>query len=1233
MSIKNEKKWTDAQKDAMNTKGKTLLVSAAAGSGKTATLTQRIINSLTDENDPADISKMLIVTFTRAASAELRSRISEALTKELAKNPASKHLNSQIIKLAGAQICTIDAFYIDLIRSNFSHLGISPSFRIADGAEDALLASSVMSDVVDRFYETEPDFPRLVECFGNARSIDNVNSVFISLSERCSNIPEGILYLKNYAQKLEKDSDGDFFSSEIGGIIRDSAKDFAVHATRALSSAIEHISSYEEFSSYYYPAFSELLDFCNKLWELLSLERGAYEECRKHLDSYVLTPLPKGKKKFEDSEEMLRYKELRTDINLDIKTLYNASFATPHESVQLAMKDTARYTMIIYRLLEEFESRMDEEKKRRNYMTFADVRRYALKLLVESDGTPTPIAKAYSERYSDIYIDEYQDVDRVQDLIFSSIAKKDNRFMVGDIKQSIYCFRGAEPQLFAEYRSAFPALRSKEASSSDSASIFMSSNFRCDKNIIDFTNTVCSYLFNYCGASLGYTKNDDLVWGKIPPSDDYESPSVKVDIIIPPKKPTAAQIKKGAAAIDPSLFLSSEEYEAKFVASEIKRLIDTETLADGSRIRPCDIAVLTRKHAPKEILARELSALGIKTSGGEEDRYFADPDVMMMICLLNAIDNPHRDVYLAGALRSPVFSFTLEDLIIIRKEMDPAYSLYDALLCYTDRENDLADKCRGFLKYLDTWRDISASMPVDRLLRTVLDSPPLVASGIETSQEGNENGGNLLLLYEYARKFENGSFKGLGGFIDFINTMMEDGRKIEAPEKAHSEDQVVLITSHHSKGLEFPVCFLFGCGKRFTDPTSTDSLVFDTHAGLALKLSDSTGFATLNTPLRKAIFARKRSAELEEEMRILYVAMTRARERLYITATGSNEEKMLAHAQTIAFLPSRYSIMSCNSYIQWILTALTASENKDPYILNFHTLPMPSSADSLSGEEVSIIAEDESPEKLDIPTKQIEPDEALLARLKDKFAFKYAYGDLNRIPSKLSVSRLSPDVLDENDTSTDLISEKKAAIPDFFRDNAKAIKKAMERGTATHLFLQFCNFSYAYKNGVREEFSRLLAKGFLPRDAEDLIRFEELESFFKSELCQIILNSQRVIREQRFNIFLSPDEFTHDEEFLSKIKDEKLAVQGVIDLIIIDKNGKLSLFDYKTDRLSKADLADDTLASDKIHELHAMQLSYYKKAAEMLFERKCDRLAVYSTHAAKIFDIKPIPLDYPENIR
>lgn len=1228
--MSTERKWTDAQKDAMNTRGKTLLVSAAAGSGKTATLTQRIINSLTDESNPSDISKMLIVTFTRAAAAELRSRISEALSAELAKNPTSKHLNSQILKLASAQICTIDAFYIDLIRTNFSYLGISPNFRIADGAENALLASSVMADVVDSFYESEPEFPRLVECFGGARSIDNVNAVFISLCDKCANIPEGILYLKNFAEQLMNDSDKDFFASPMGTVIRDSVLDLALHAEKGLSLALAHIETNADYTAYYHSAFEELSAYCKRLISLLRLEDGGYGACRELLAAYSLPALPKGKKSFEDGEEMLFYKKIRTEISNDIKALYSSSFATPPESVKRAMEETAKYTMMIYRLLCEFELRMDEEKKRRNYMTFSDVRRYALKLLVDEHGERTAVAKAYAERYTDIYIDEYQDVDRVQDLIFSSIAKENNRFMVGDIKQSIYVFRGAEPTLFAEYREAFPDIHSKEARSSDSASIFMSSNFRCDKNIIDFTNAVCSFLFKYCGANLGYTQKDDLEWGKKPSDKDYVSPLVHVDIIIPPKKPTAAQIRKGATPVDPSLFLSNDEYEAKFIAAEIRRLLDGETLADGKRIRPSDIAVLTRKHAPKLLLTKELNALGIKTSGGEEDRYFADPDVMMMISLLNAIDNPHRDVYLAGALRSPLFEFSLEEMISIRSCADSSLSLFDSLLLYAEKEDGLSEKCRDFLSALDEWRDLSASMPVDRLLRTILDSERVVASALESNQTDTD-GGNLLLLYEYARKFENGSFKGLGGFIDFINTMMEEGRKIDAPEKALSDEQVVLITSHHSKGLEFPVCFLFGCAKRFTDPSSNESLVFDHHVGLALKLSDGTSFASVNTPLRKAIFARKRVSELEEEMRILYVAMTRARERLYITATGTSEEKMLAAAKTQAFLPSRYSLFSSASYIQWILTALLSSDRSDFYELNFHELPMPTSVAPTEAFDAPI-AENGVPALAEGGCANITPDGELFKLLEEKFAFEYGYKDLKRVPAKISVSRLSPDVLDENDISVDLIKEKKAALPDFFRQGERHSKKAADRGTATHLFLQFCDFERARRLGVEEEFNRLYSKGFLPKDAGELIRFDELERFFESELCDIVLNAKEVIREQRFNLFLPPDEFTRDKEFLAKIKDESLAVQGVIDLAVIDKDGRLYLFDYKTDRLTKEELANDSQASRKLNELHALQLSYYKKAAELLFDRKCERLAVYSTHASRLFDIEPIPLDYPKDI-
>jgi ATP-dependent helicase/nuclease subunit A len=364
--------------------------------------------------------------------------------------------------------------------------------------------------------------------------------------------------------------------------------------------------------------------------------------------------------------------------------------------------------------------------------------------------------------------------------------------------------------------------------------------------------------------------------------------------------------------------------------------------------------------------------------------------------------------------------------------------------------------------------------------------------------------------------------------------------------------------------------------------------------------------------MREAILARTSNKQMEEEMRVLYVALTRARERLYLTASsGANLDGFFANAKANASFPDRYTIMQkCSSYLDWVFLAMNGKDSSsyDLEIIPYNDI-------SLCDEKISVKEE----------TVSAAADAELTERLKKEFAFKYKYASLSRVPSKLSVSRLYPDVLDENDSSATLYDEtiEKAEIPAFFAESAPTRASGAERGTATHLFLQFCDFDNAHRNGTDEELSRLLEKKFLPVGASELIYKNELDAFMRSELIDLILSARSVIREQRFNVELSAKGFTSDEELLSMMENDKLAVQGVIDLILIDEDGNVSLFDYKTDRLSKAELENEALAAKRMNDAHGLQLTYYAKAVELLFGRRCSRISVYSTHAARLFEITP----------
>ncbi|MBR2353868.1 MAG: UvrD-helicase domain-containing protein, partial [Clostridia bacterium] len=692
------KNWTPAQCAAMNITNKNLLISAAAGSGKTATLTQRIINKLTDPDHPMDISTMLIVTYTNAAADELKSRIFQAVSEELAKNPSDKYLTDQLIKLGNARICTIDSFCLELIRANFSVLDISPSFRIADPAELELLEITVMEEAIEYFYETVDTFPSLAECLVGTRDSARLSEILLRLANKSNSLPEGIEFLRIHAKETAEQAENgiDFLSTRFGEVLRAETIDTVEHYGKFFDEAYEFVLTPDMepwLASIQYDR-----SFNQALLEALRHPTKGYELTRATLASF--SPIRfSSLKKGSATEESDRIKAMRADINPKIKKLYEKSFSKSPETLQRAMKDTAHYTDILYRLLYLYESRMEEEKNRRGIKTFHDIRRLAMKLLVKDDGTPTEIARQYSEEFTEIYIDEYQDVDRVQDQIFRSIAKENNRFMVGDIKQSIYGFRGAEPSLFAEYREKFPP-HDKATADGSSATVFMSENFRCDKNVIDFTNIVCSRIFYACEKSIGYCPEDDLRFSKALPHDAYVSPKAQVAVL------TVPSAKKGpnpSGEEDPPI---AKEIEAEYIAGEIERLIRTEKKADGSAILPGDIAVLFRYRSMGPYLSDALNRHGILTSESDGERYFENPDVLLVLSLLNTVDNPHRDIFLTGTLCSPLFGFHMNDIIAIRQMADESYSLYDAMLICKDGESELSARCRAFDEILTEYRSL-----------------------------------------------------------------------------------------------------------------------------------------------------------------------------------------------------------------------------------------------------------------------------------------------------------------------------------------------------------------------------------------------------------------------------------------------------------------------------------------------------------------------------------------------
>ena len=1199
--VQMEKKWTPAQSLAIDTRDKTLLVCAAAGSGKTAALTERIIRSLTDKDSPADIRDMLVVTFTRAAAEELRQRIYSALSDSLSKDPENKHLCEQIINISNARICTIDSFYLDVVRADFDKLDISPSFRTADSAELDVLAKSVMEDTVDDFYEKLGDeFSNLAECFVSVRNSAALSDIFLDLYSSLESIPEGVEFIKEAADKMSLESEGDFFGSSYGKTAVQKILRVASYHLSIYEEVCEKIIADELIAPAYLSTFAYEKDFLSKLVSLA--EKENYASAYAHIRSYTSNRLTAPKKGY-DKESAELFKSARDEFKGDIIGLSKSFFGISPENISSATKKTAYILDLVYRLLSEFEARFNAEKKQKNVCSFSDIRRYAMKLLVNSDGTPTETAIEYSEKFSQIYIDEYQDVDRVQDMIFRSIAKPTARFMVGDIKQSIYSFRGAEPQVFAAYRKEFPSANTEDSSlpENDSLSIFMSNNFRCDKNVIDFTNAVCSYVFSECADSMGYTAEDDLVFSKI--TENRACPELPVEVtVIVPSEDDAEESDNTEEE------LGSKEAEARFIASKICELLRDGKKADGSPIKKNDIAVLFRTNAMGAYVKKALSEANIACSDNTDDRYFENPDVLLTLCLLNVIDNPQRDIYLAGLLRSPFFDFTLDELIEIRHSYSYSYSMYDALCEYGEaKDGDLAKKCRDFNERLSSYRDAAASLTVDKLLRYLYDSDIFASSGLVY----NDTSDNLQRLYEYARSFEGSSFKGLYNFIVYINKIIEEKTKLSSPPASSSEGQVTLMNIHQSKGLEFPVCFVCNTCASFDSKENRESLVFNASCGIAMKISDGSGYARVNTPMREAVLCTMNVKQAEEEMRILYVALTRARERLFVTgATRSRAEKLIQKAERSKRYKSKYTVLSAHSYMDWVLSALYGTDTEFCRIEFLEKNKITPSYFN-EGKDLTSQADTAEISVHDEDTKQL---------LRERFSFVYPYEEATRLPAKISVSELvegTQSTADNEDTLHLFREAHEYSAPSILISSAREEKhSAAKRGTATHLFLQFCNFENAEKQGVENELCRLIDKKFIPKDSEALVYKNELEAFFSSDFYRMIRSAKSIVREQRFNILTDASVLNTDSAV-----DEVISVQGVIDLVFEDCDGNITLCDYKTDRLTPAELLDDALLTKKMTERHAKQLSFYKTAAEKLFGKECNDIYVYSTHAARAVKI------------
>lgn len=1231
--------FTTAQLAAIDECGKTVLVSAAAGSGKTFTLTQRIIKRIIE--DGADIQRMLIVTFTRAAAAELKSRIASALSEQIAKHPENQNLQKQMIMMSGANICTIDSFFIDPVKSNFDKLGLPARVRLADSAELDSIREECFAETIERMYikrgigfdtkisdiRDRNDFSDLIYLLTSSRGTHKLFSILFGLYTKLITSPDGVEILKHNSERLMRDSERDFFESAEGEVIR---QDILYSLGVCLNTFEYYKNRLDEdvfVKEKYIFNFTENCDMCAAL--INRIQNCRFCELESAFEVYSPSRMASIKKSDVTpfSEEC---KEARAATHKKINEIKKKYLSYNSDGISQDYLFMSKINLLLYEIISYFDKCYSKAKKDMGLFEFSDTPRFLLEILGNGD---SPIAKQMQDMYDEVYIDEYQDVNEIQDTIFKIIGQN-HRFMVGDIKQSIYGFRDAMPELFTNYKNTFPLYTNKEAVEEvGGCTIFMSENFRCDQNVISFSNAVCSSLFEASEKAVNYTKNDDLVFNKLGLEDSYISPKVKINIFDEAEYEDIL-VEKEDDSTDQKDIVTEKDVndtdipnEAIYCAKEILRLVKTESKPNGQPVSFGDIAVLVRvkHHAP--IVAAALKKFGIEYCLSASNQLFDGQDMKSLLDLLRVIDNPEDDLSMCAFLTTSAYLgeplFSLEEIVTIRQASSVQKSLWRALIEYSDISDPLATllchRVHDVIEILKSLRALSRRVSADKLLKTIKSMPEFKV--VCESQA-------YTYLYDCACGYVKTQWNGLYNFLKYYKKLAESGNV--SLKEASSTNAVNIMTIHQSKGLEYHAVFVYGCSRPFSTKESRASLNYSRSLCAATKslveFEDEEQKlclgGTRENLIKRAVIKKIYHESLFEEMRILYVALTRARERLYVSATIKESfDDFKTRIKMMGASPA--AVMSQNSFIEWIISSLMRGNTN--YDTQSFELYIHSAIKLIQIEEE---ATKQNEQTFSASERELEYVNIINSNHEDRDDKL-----LSQIPSKIAASKAKNNLLDESislsDDKTSDIETIRARIElmrsqrsDFDSLLSKTnTPTAADIGTATHSFLQFCDYNRVTENGIDAEIEYLVEQKFISKAYADIIDKKQIRMFFESKLFQDIQSSDMIKREFKFGIFKNASEFTQNPEWQKKLSDTQIYIQGAIDLILFDSDGNITVCDYKTDRILPEERQDISKFITRLSQRHKNQISQYDFAIRSIFGKAPSKLLIYSMPLGRAIEI------------
>lgn len=1222
--------WTDEQWQAITAKGCDILIAAAAGSGKTAVLVERIIQKIIDPDHPVDVDQLLIVTFTNAAASEMRARIGKAIEKALLEQPNSLFLRRQLSLLNRASIMTSHAFCMSVVKRYYYLLDIDPSFRVIDQTEMALLREEVMEELFEDYYSAENGeaFYNLVDRYSNDRNDSYLQHLIQKIHDFSRSHPWPTQWLREMAASycVEKVSSIDDFSW---------AADLKRTLRQQLSGLIEVLNQAEQLI--YEPGgpdpyLENLMADKVILQNLLQASSGSWNDLYTVFSDLSFSRL-KGCKGEEYSDGLKdQVKVMRESVKKRMKQIQDEWFARSPDSLLDDLKEMAPSVELLSTLVQDFDRRYQAIKLEKAAVDFADLEHYCLDILrkegsTPDDESPSTVAEQYRAQFSEVLVDEYQDTNLVQETILQLVSKDQknggNLFMVGDVKQSIYRFRLAEPGLFlAKY---------KQFGKNDTGcKIDLAKNFRSRAEVISGTNYIFKQIMDEQVGEIDYDEDAELKQGASYP----ESENPTEIIIINRATQEEAESDEGDVVDD----LQTAELEAYQIAEKIKGLIGEQSgenfqvydrdLGKDRPIQYRDMVILLRAaQAWAPAMLDILKQQGIPAYAELSTGYFDAIEVSIMMSLLKIIDNPYQDIPLAGVLRSPIVGLKGDDLSKIRLE-DKTSAYYDAVKQYVaGYDDELAEKLERFIDQLQAWRSVARTGSVSELIWRIYRETgyyDYVAGQIG----GAQRQANLKALYDRAQQYEKTSFRGLFRFLRFIERMRDRGSDLGAARAlSEQEDVVRIMTIHKSKGLEYPVVFVAGLNKMFNKMDLNEKALLHKTLGLGTKYIDPEKRISLPTLPFIAIRQKMSEEMLAEEMRVLYVALTRAKEKLYLIGTVREAEKSISKWQSSIhdkdwLLPS-YDRGHAKTYLDWIGPAVIRHHEAKALHEMIEDIPDDHqvSLDVSSWKTSVVSAVSLVPRiEMDLDKKEdrlgqiknwekVDSSHRFIAEVQRNLEWTYPYQQASRTMAKQTVTEIKQQQEYFNEGYSDtMFHQFRQPIGDRPRFLQKGRLSATEKGTAMHMMMQHIDLSKPVDlTAIKNQGSDLLARELIAPEQEDSIDYDAIVKFFASPIGTKMLHAKKVTRELPFSLVVDTQQVYQD---WSDEKGEKVLVQGVIDCLIEDQDG-LMLLDYKTDQISERYPSKEA-ATEELILRYEKQLMLYQIAIEQIWKRKVDQVGLYA---------------------